>query len=145
MRIFLSLIAILFSFLSIFAYGWVTFLPRLGMATLYHLRRIRWTIAVICLAIAAILYWQQPSSAQLAVLLVVVALTPLSGFTHASRILVSLDSPSYRPASQAQLSDAAQVLGYAQDEGAYAWPLELLIPHHIVNDQIAGQPVMAAW
>jgi len=141
----LSIPAIFLSILAIFAYQWVTFIPQLGMFTLYHLRWVRLGVAMFALGSALVAYMLNPTNGQLVVIFVTILLTPLSGANHAKRFLVSLDRPQHLTAVQSSLPDDAQVLGIVLGETAVAWPLELLIPHHIANEQLNGAPVMAAW
>ncbi len=141
----LSVFAIVISLLAIFAYGWVTAFPWLGIDTLYHLRTVRIGIAVTAWLTAGLGYWLAPGTGSLIALLLVVALTPLSGFLRAKKLLVGLDDPQHVSATEAGLADDAQVLAIALDERAVAWPLALLVPHHLSNDWIGKQPVLAAW
>jgi hypothetical protein len=141
----LSILAILLSVLAIFAYQWVTPFPQLGIKTLYHLRRIRFVVAVIAIGLALMTMWLNPSPEQWVVLFITLILTPLSGFNHARRFLVSLDTPNHLLADEAGLSADAPVLGLAVGDIVCAWPLEILVPHHIVNDNVSGKPLMAVW
>ena len=141
----LSILAILLSVLAIFTYQWVTMFPQLGIRTLYHLRRIRFIVAVIAIGLALTALWLNPSPEQWVVLFITLVLTPLSGFNHARRFLVSLDAPNHLLAGEAGLSADASVLGLAVGDIVCAWPLKILIPHYIVNDNVYGKPLMTVW
>lgn len=141
----LSALAVGLSGLAIFAYQWVTLVPRLGIGTLYHLRRTRMGVAALALSMAASAWALERSARQRAVFVVTAALTPLSGANHARRFLPSLDEPRHVPASEADLGDEAEVLGIEINGEACAWPLETLVPHHIIHDEVGGVPVAAAW
>ena len=141
----LSILAILLSVLAIFAYQWVTPFPQLGIKTLYHLRKIRFIVAAIAIGLALTALWLNPSPEQWVVLFITLILTPLSGFNHARRFLVSLDAPKHLLAEEAELSADAPVLGLAVGDIVCAWPLEILVPHHIVNDSVSGKPLLAVW
>lgn len=145
MTLLLSVVAILLSVLAIFAYQWVTLLPQLGIQTLCHLRTVRIVVAVMALSMAAIAYYLNPSTGQLWVLLITIVLTPLSGANQASRFLVSLDAPQHVAASKATLGEQAEIIGIEIDDVACAWPLELLVPHHIANDHVGDTAVVACW
>jgi hypothetical protein len=141
----LSVMAVGLSVLAIFAYQWVTAVPRLGIGTLYYLRRIRVSVAALALSMAAAAWALRRSARQRVVFLVTAALTPLSGANHARRVLPSLHDPQHVPASEAALGDEAEVLGIEINGATCAWPLETLVPYHIIHDAVGGVPVAAAW
>jgi len=86
-----------------------------------------------------------PSGLQGALFVVVLVLTPLSGFLHAGRLFVPLDDPEHAPARESDIGDDAPVVGVEVDGGAHAWTVDTLVPHHVANDEVAGRPVCAAW
>lgn len=141
----LSALAVGLSVVAIFAYQWVTLVPRLGISTLYHLRRVRVGVAALALSMAAGAWALDRSPRQRRVFFVTAVLTPLSGANHARRVLPSLDDPRHVPASEAELGDEAEVLGIEINGEACAWPLETLVPHHIIHDEVGGVPVAVAW
>lgn len=146
MTILFSAIAFIISVLAIFINQWVTLIPQLGIAFQYHRRRVQVGIALLALLLAVVALLQQPTPAQIAVLILVIVLTPLSGFFHASKAIVAVDRPRHVSAVTCEWPDTSLVLGYAaDDETACAWSLETLIPHHIVNDVLAEIPILAAW
>ena len=141
----LSLSALLLSVAAIFAYQWVTFAPWAGLGLLYRIKRVQLLVAAVAWTCALTAYALHPSSGQGVVLLLTAALAPLSGFNNAARILVALDRPRHAAAAEAGLADRAAVLGAVIAGRPVAWSLETLAPHHLVNDQVAGAPVLAAW
>jgi len=143
----LSALAIIISILAIFVNQWITFMPQLGIGFQYHRRWAQVIIAVVAITTALLLYWNNPSTGQLIVLIVVLLLTPLSGFNHASRLLKVVNQPEHAAASDAGWADDALVLGYTAADGntAVAWQIETLIPHHLVNDTVNKEPILAAW
>lgn len=142
----LSLIALIPSALAIFAHQWVTALPGLGLGVLYHLRAIRYAIMVLALSAAAGAYILAPGPGQVAVLAATVVLTLLSDANYAGRILVAVEQPRCRPAASAGLADEARVLGYAPEGAvARAWPVAVLVPRHLIHDEVGGRPVLASW
>ena len=60
-------------------------------------------------------------------------------------VVFVLDRPRHAAAAEAGLADRAAVLGAVIAGRPVAWSLETLAPHHLVNDQVAGAPVLAAW
>lgn len=146
MNAFLSALAIIISVLAIFINQWVSPLPQLGIGFQYHRRWVQIGIAVVAIGTAVFLYLNNPSTGQLLVLMVVLLLTPLSGFNHASRMLVAVDEPEQVAASAAGWDDAALVIGYVDAEDtAVAWLLDTLIPHHLVNDTVNHKHILASW
>ena len=141
----LSLLAILLSILAVFGHQWVTLVPRLGIGVLYHLRRIRVGLAALSIGLAGVAFAIEQSPIQGGLFVVVLVLTPLSGFLHAGRLFVPIDDPLHVPADGAGLADDAPVVGVEVDGRAHAWAVDDLIPHHVVNDAVGGQPVLAAW
>lgn len=146
MNVLLSAFAILFSILAIFINQWVTFLPQLGIGFQYHRRRAQLFIATVAILTTLALYLANPTTGQLIVLIVVVLLTPLSGFSRASKTLVAIDQPEHVAASASGWQEDVLVMGYAADEQtAVAWLLDTLIPHHLINDTVNKEHVLAAW
>ena len=143
---FLSAFAIIISILAIFVNQWVTFIPQLGIEFQYHRRRTQVVVAVAAITTAILLTWNNPTTGQIVVLIVVLLLTPLSGFDHASKTLVTIKQPKHAAASAVDWADNKLVLGYALDgKTAVAWLLDTLIPHHLVNDVVDKDPILAAW
>ena len=58
------------------------------------------------------------------------------------RIFVDLNQPER---AQDGLADSAPVLAADVEGEVVAYPLELIVPHHIINDVIGGRPILAAW
>lgn len=138
-------IALVISLLALVSYQWVSFVPQLGIATLYYLKRIRIVVAMVAALLALISWWLTPTTAYLLLLLLVLLLTPLSGFFSAGKVLVAVNQPRHASAAEAPLAADAPVLGSELDGRAHAWAVETLLPHHLVNDEIDHRPVVATW
>lgn len=69
----------------------------------------------------------------------------IHAFLYPHRILVALDFPRHSPATQAGLGNDACVLAEEIDDTACAWPLEILVPRHLINDRLGHTPVLAAY
>lgn len=146
MAIFLSIIAIVISILAIFINQWVSPFPKLGIGFQFYRRRVQIIIAVAAILITLGLYLNSLTTGQLIVFVIVLFLTPLSGFNHARKVLVAVDQPAQVAASASGWNDDALVLGYKLDgQTACAWSLDTLIPHHLINDIVDNVPVLAAW
>jgi len=59
--------------------------------------------------------------------------------------IAAIDVPVYVSAEKAKIPDSAWVLGFAIEGRTYAYSLNLLNAHEIVNDEAAGQPFAAVW
>ena len=103
-------------------------------------------IAVTALSTTGIMAYTDPSSRNLAFFILVILLTPLSGFNHAKKFLVALNDPRHAAIGTLDWPAEQLVLGHTtEDRGAIAWTLEMLRPHHLINDWLGGEPVLAGW
>ena len=59
--------------------------------------------------------------------------------------IAAIDNPQYVPAPQADIRDAAWVLGVIIDGQARAYSLDLLNRHEVVNDSIGDTNFAAVW
>lgn len=57
----------------------------------------------------------------------------------------SIDSPEFVPASKAEISPDAWVLGVVMGGQAKAYDLNLLTQHEVVNDRMGNEPIAAVW
>ena len=53
--------------------------------------------------------------------------------------------PEFAPADQVQLADDELVLGIEIDGQAKAYPISVLNFREMVNDELAGVPILATW
>ena len=71
--------------------------------------------------------------------------------TYRYNQLLSRDSirpiytPEFVPAAEANLDDEQLVLGVALDGEAKAYPISVLNSREMVNDELAGTPILATW
>lgn len=57
-----------------------------------------------------------------------------------------IHDPTYETATEADWLDAAdRVLGYATEDGAWAYPVRILNLHEIVNDELGGIPILVSY
>ena len=57
-----------------------------------------------------------------------------------------LDNPVFLEASQATyLGDDELVLGLERNGEARAYPVRMMVYHHIVNDEVSGSPVLITY
>ena len=57
----------------------------------------------------------------------------------------AIDDPVYVAAADARIPDDAWVLGFVIDDRAFAYSVNLLNAHEVVNDEVGGQPFAAVW
>ena len=57
----------------------------------------------------------------------------------------AIDDPVYVSARSARIPDRAWVLGFVIEGQAFAYSLNLLNAHEVVNDEASGQPFAAVW
>ncbi len=72
---------------------------------------------------------------------------PVDGFTQLlpRGVIAAVVDPVFVKAQDAEMPDEAWVLGYAAGGEAYAYDLNLLNSHEIVNHKAAGAPIAAVW
>ncbi len=57
----------------------------------------------------------------------------------------SIDAPRFRPASEVALADREPVISVEIGDAARAYPLQILIWHEIVNDELGGRPIAVTF
>ena len=138
-------LALKLSVLAIFFFQLITAFPRLGIGFLYFQRRNRLLISTAAISLATLAYRLKPTPGRRNILLLTLGLAPLNGANHAGKVLVAVDDPQQIPADAVQMDPEAHVIGSVRDGQAVAWPLDWLVPHHLANDWLAGEPVLAGW
>jgi hypothetical protein len=61
---------------------------------------------------------------------------------HAIR---ALDAPPHLPAADATLPDDTPVIGIVVNDEVRAWPMDIIIAHHLANDSLGGEPILVAY
>jgi hypothetical protein len=149
MSLLLSLLALLVAIAGLFVHLLPTFLPRLGIRTLYNAERIKWGIRIVALGLAVMGLALGPTTGKFMLLGGVLWLSLISSSVfNPSLILPAIEKPQHSLASEVKatkLADDAPVLGTLVGSSACAWSVEALVPHHIVNDEVGGTPVAATW
>ncbi len=72
---------------------------------------------------------------------------PVEGFIQLMPrgAIAALVDPDFVPAANAKIPDDAWVLGFAHGGKAYAYDLNLLNAHEVVNHEAGGAPIAAVW
>jgi hypothetical protein len=144
MAIVLALISFLAG-LSIVALPLSTaFIPRLGLNPLKwgHLRPVRDIQITLVWLFAAASLWIRPSVWGLAAILLALPFSIAARRLFPRNIFVALERPRR---SRAGLGENSPVLAVERNGETVAYPLELLVPHHVINDTLGGLPAAAVW
>jgi hypothetical protein len=144
MQVLLSILTLLAG-LSIAALPLSTgFFPRLGLIPLKLGQRLSIRLAQVavvwCLAISSL--WLKNSVWGWFSIVMALFFTVVAARLYPKNIFVALDQPNR---AQAGLANSAPVLAVEIQGDAVAYPLELIVPHHILNDRIGAKPVLVAW
>lgn len=142
---FLRVLALVSGVAGIFAYQWITFLPWLGIGYLYHIRWVKWAWRLVTVGLALAGWLLAPTAGGLVVLGLSLVLAGLAGANDPGRVLVAVDDPRPVSMGETELGENAPVIGLVHKGESRAWALEVLVPHHLVNDTLGGEPVLAAW
>ncbi len=59
--------------------------------------------------------------------------------------IAALVNPKFVPAASADLPDTAWILGFEHEGHAFAYDLNLLNSHEVVNHRVGDLPVAAVW
>jgi hypothetical protein len=59
--------------------------------------------------------------------------------------IASVDEPLFVPAAEADIADAAWVIGVHSGGTAKAYSINLLNEHEVVNDDLDGAPIATTW
>ena len=140
-----SVLAIVLGAVAAFAPPLVAFVPPVGANTIYRFRLLRTALAAAGVALALAAWLRRPCRGHLATLPLTLLLGGLTWLFDPPCIFIALDHPPHVPASQAALGAGALVLGLELATAACAWPLEMVVPHHLVNDTVGRTPVLASY
>ncbi|MBI3941464.1 MAG: DUF3179 domain-containing protein [Chloroflexi bacterium] len=141
----LSIVALLSGFLGALAPLILALQPRMGFKLLYRLPLWRNLLVASGLGMALLSYRRRPSRGGLVVLGVTILQTAMANILRTQNIFVSLTYPPHLSASEAGLGEQAPVLGLALGDIARAWPLELVAPHHLINDGVGERAILASY
>jgi hypothetical protein len=56
-----------------------------------------------------------------------------------------MEHAEFSPASQAKLGGDEEVIAVEMDKAARAYPIRSMSYHHIVNDTLGGEPIVATY
>jgi len=146
MAVLFTLLTFIAGFTIPFFPGSSAFVPRLGLTLvkLSHrpLTRLVQAGLVWLFAILTVKSGVGISGWGILALILAVGFTFLAANMYPARIFIAIDNP--KRAKQGLADNAPVMAGQAGGE-TIGYPLETLIPHHIINDTLGGIPVLAAW
>ncbi len=146
MTLALSILAILFSLAGLLLPPIQALFPRISLYTYYRQRTVRRALAIAG-AVLLIPAWIGNPTTVTAVFTVFAAFFWLASelVMATNKLIPPLDNPPALPGKNADLPDETQVIGLVVEGQAHAWPMGILIPHHIINESVRGRPVAAAY
>lgn len=146
MTLALSILAILFSLSGLLLPPIQALFPRISLFTYYRQRAVRRLLAIVGVALIIPAWFDNPSTLTWILTGFVACLWLASELVLApNKIIPPLDNPPALAGKDAAVPDETQVPGIVVDGRAHAWPMGILIPHHIINETVHGTPVAAAY
>jgi len=143
MPLVLAVLGILLAFTGALGPGILFLVPRLNPSIWYRFDQRR-TILVGCgvvLILAAFLL----SRSFIWPLVFIPVVIGLRAFLRPERVIQALDDPRILPASEADLPPDNFVLTADIEGQARAWPMEVVIAHHLIHDRVGEVPILASW
>jgi len=141
----LAFVAVLIAWIGALFPPFLALNPRLGLFAYYHMRLIRRVLNLSGLALAVTAAILSPTWVIIVALALVVIFFGISLRLEPTAVLTGLDTPGHVAASDAPLGDEALVFGYQGQTMPCAWPLEVLIPRHIINDELEDKPLLVGY
>ncbi|NDJ62443.1 MAG: DUF3179 domain-containing protein [Chloroflexi bacterium] len=142
----LRMAAVILGLMAALAPALLALFPRIGTAPFYRLQRKRTMLLLIALPLALLDVLRRPALARVWPLAVVSGCAVLAlRVLDPARAIVALDNPPKQRANHADLPGDAGVIGTEHNGEACAWPLDVLIPHHLINDHLGGEPLLVSW
>ena len=146
MTLAIPILAIVFSLAGMLLPMSQALFPRISLYTYYRQRTVRRLLAIIGAGLL-IPAWTNHLSTLPWILTGFLLFFWLASelILSPTKIIPPLDDPPALPGKHASLSDESQVLGIVVEGQPHAWPMGILIPHHIINETVHGKPVTAAY
>lgn len=131
---------------SLQLYYWPTAVPALPPSFFVHARRIAWGVRLVVLGLSGVAVVWSPTPACLAWAACTGVLSLLAGFFHPKKALPAVMEPPHVRADEETSLAADATVVTVECAGAHAaWPLEVVVPHHLIHDVVNGQPVLVSW
>ena len=120
----------------------------LAMALRQRAPEVTLAAALICLALALILWGAASKSRKfiLASIMVVVAFAAvMSRLNYFEWMFHPVDSPQFESTSASKLDKGEMILAIRYGSDARAYPISEMAYHHVLNDVVAGVPVAVTY
>ncbi len=120
------------------------FFPRLGLTPLRwgHSPWVRLGQAITVWCFAGLTLWTSGFGWGWMAILIALWFSFMAANFYSERVFVALEQPQR---TSTGLADSAPVLATEVNGEVLAYPLETLVPHHLINDILGDIPVLAAW
>jgi hypothetical protein len=146
MKLFFGILGILYTLTGMLLPPIQTLLVRISVFTYFRQRLVRRCFYALGLAIVLLsmafgidtFSWVSLALVGFFILMGELVLVP-------SKLIPPLDNPAARSVQPADLPAEALVIGVSLGGLSHAYPLSLLIPHHILNDTLGGKPLAVTY
>lgn len=141
----LSVLGIMVGLAGTFLYMWVALIPRIGLRPLQGGWRWKGALALLSMTLAGVGYRLRPARGSLIAWILTGVLGIMTNLIYPPHIFKTLRFPKHVNADAADLGDNAPVLGFETGGVACAWPMEVVVPRHLIQDQVGDTPVLVAY
>ncbi len=125
---------------------WPTALPSLGPWFFVRLSSVRVMVQLGVLSLVALGLGTSRGVGSVLWACVGGLLALLTGFFHPKKALPAVTDPPHVAArDELDLAADATVVTVELDDAHAAWPLEVVLPHHLIHDEVNGRPVLVSW
>ena len=142
----ISMLALLLAIYGAFIFIFLSWLPRLGVHWLSNSSLKRLAINGTALLISVVCYLKEPGTLTLVILALVLFLFAFIFIVVPANIFPALQRTVHAKKEKTFLNPQTEVLGVTVNGESLALPmLDLLVPHHLVNDVIGGKSVVISY
>jgi hypothetical protein len=146
MSLLLSLLGTILAFLGAFIVILPMFVPRIGVSLIHRVVLKRSFLFVSATALSGSVFLISPNLGELILLAITIGFLIMGFIVRPWIIFRELDSTDHVHFHDAGLDDDELILGYEKEGFSLAWPVEeMLMPRHVVNDELDGTPLLATY
>ena len=136
-------VALVAALLVATSYFWLLLLPGLGIRALYHRREWSFAFTILAVTLAVVVAGTAPARVHMPLIAAVALLLAAGEVLKPPRVLPALDDP--RSDDGPSIPPDELVLAAVANNTDRGWPVSLLALHHVINDEVGGEPVVATW
>ncbi|MHA2313478.1 MAG: DUF3179 domain-containing (seleno)protein [Candidatus Thorarchaeota archaeon] len=146
MSLLLSILGTTLAFLGVVLVLLPMFLPRIGVSLIHRVVLKRGILFASAIILSGTVFLISSNLGEL-ILLTITILFFIMGFIVRPWIIFrELDSTDHVHFHDADLDNDELILGYEEKGFSLAWPVEeMLMPRHVVNDELDGTPILATY